>query len=773
MKTNKKIFNGRLFAEGMRQLKWIAVIGTALLVLLTVLLSVNTATVSTSDLYSSYIDDPGMLYGLGILGDSRILIYLVMVPVMMLSLFGFLNKRSASDYYHGFPVRRITLYLSFGGAVLAWTVIVSLVSQGAAFLAEFLNGLLAGESVNAFSLEESVSGVRIADLLPGYGLGILQCVFGSLIVMGAMAVAMSLTGTVFTNIVTALVILLAPRLILDMLVGGYCNMMPMVPLNNVAGRLLDHSYNLFYSATLGRFTSPVTTALLNGRPYNLAVLSSLAVTGSGAVPFWVIPLVYSGLLGALYMVLGGVLFVRRKSETAGAPNVSRRSQTLFGVLVALAVTLAGTCGLVRLLIHTERSAGGLTGILVLYLLGTAAYFVYEAVATRKIKSVIKSAKVFPAVILLNLAVGVLMAGSANRALEEVDLDTGKIEAVSIDTGSAFSYSLEDMIPEAAEKFKNLKFTSEDLKRITVVELFQEAEALRRSETAYYETISSRIDDEFGSVETVTVYYREGEKTKAITRYLYFGEQDSNEIADVLIGEMEQMEPVSIPLPEIIENEADMRCGACGWDFDEKQVRELYECLREEMDGKEFPLCTFLGKKYNKNNVFDFIEITCVDDSSEYQQYSLPISTSTPKTVEKLAQMGNEAWEDFQISDFVEDVEKMEAGENKDCTYARLAGILYANGGQDGLKSNEFIWSTDGYGTYTVDVENLKKMEALLAAHSLEEIPSMDGNLLFLVYADDEMEKTVGHWYNLTDEEVSRLQPCVPFRTSFHRNGYNY
>ena len=89
----KKYFSKGLYIEGLKQLRMVGIIGLVIFVLEAVLGPVGNiirlANVYEASLFVSAIDAHWIL----------VLSFIVFAPVMVMILFGFLNKRNMSDFY--------------------------------------------------------------------------------------------------------------------------------------------------------------------------------------------------------------------------------------------------------------------------------------------------------------------------------------------------------------------------------------------------------------------------------------------------------------------------------------------------------------------------------------------------------------------------------------------------------------------------------------------------------------------------------------------------
>ena len=124
-----------------------------------------------------------------------IIMAILFVPIMMLVAFSFLNKRNSCDFYHAIPVKRLPMYMSTISAVLAWTCIMLITPA-------ILMGIMC---VCLPYVETSFSAVLVVTVK-----GLALAAF----VMGTFAIGISLSGTLFTNILVSLMIIVLPRLLM-------------------------------------------------------------------------------------------------------------------------------------------------------------------------------------------------------------------------------------------------------------------------------------------------------------------------------------------------------------------------------------------------------------------------------------------------------------------------------------------------------------------------------------------------------------------------------
>lgn len=251
--------------------------------------------------------------------------------------FSFLNKRADSDFYHSLPVRRSDLYIANTLAALTWTV-ATVVLSAIVSLVVYL--FVAAPFVPAY-----------------YPLGVLFFIVATMLVYAAAAIAVSVTGTLFTNIVMTGIVLFLPRFILFMI-----------------GRTVVAGVNIVGWWDLQGLLNPRTNVATG-----LIVMTRRAFLGKDFVTLG--NSLYSLLLAAVEIVLGGWLFVKRPSELAERGAKNSRLQTLFACLLTLPVLLV--------MLRYTNTVRKLT-IAILVVASLAIYIAYQAIALRGVKRVAKT-----------------------------------------------------------------------------------------------------------------------------------------------------------------------------------------------------------------------------------------------------------------------------------------------------------------------------------------------------------------------------------------------
>ena len=214
----------------------------------------------------------------------------------------FLNKRSSSDFYHSIPYTRLCIYLSKTAAILTWIagiLVVSYVSQAVLFMAnrQYFN-------------------VDYATMFRMY-LSIFIC---SLFMHGNYKCINIHYRNILSNICVTGLIMFLPRFIALMVTKLTVFHGETYMISNSGVGLLDSSNNMIVGWVFSVFD------IYNG-PSGIADMV-LSLTSN----------LYTLVLALIYIALGALLFVKRKSETAGKaangkvlPMIIR---TLIGFLIA-------------------------------------------------------------------------------------------------------------------------------------------------------------------------------------------------------------------------------------------------------------------------------------------------------------------------------------------------------------------------------------------------------------------------------------------------------
>ena len=432
------LFHKGYFSEMFRQLKVAGIVSTIIMVL-----------VNFGSFVSLLINTSFSILGTGVsIPDATMLAYPMMIYIYIAGLvltftaYNWLNHRAYSDFYHGLPIKRSQIYFSSFLAIVLWMFI--------ALTAHVL----------VLTLIYAVFGAPFNYLL-------MLCVYinmliGAIEVVGAVSIACAISGTRFVNLIASVVILFLPRFMLTVL-GSFVN--SLAPDFFYFGKLsilFDPSYNMIatpYALILGYF------------------IPSLDISFSNV---WA--MLYSLVYSLLLVFIGGVAFVRRRSETAGMPTTSR----LFQILIRTAIALPLLLLLVYLIFIGEFN---IVLAVLLILFSFIGYCLYELISTRSGKKALKAMPLY----VIPVAIAILYF-AIPHAIKKAELSR------SVSESNIKGYS------EVASKQISLFGMNETTYRDAVMPgiEFTDPESVRIIANAYERSVRELANDESSGVIDLAV-----------------------------------------------------------------------------------------------------------------------------------------------------------------------------------------------------------------------------------------------------------------------------
>ncbi len=455
----RTLFNVRLYLDGLRQLRIIGILFTILIGLVTAVIPVM-----------RYLDtlDWDEIAPVGIdylqMNPLVILLFCAVAPLMTLYLFSFLNKRNSSDFYHAFPANRECVFLSLFASVSTWIAGILLISSLV--------------SVVTYGIFPQLYTVNYTSIL----LVSLNTFAGAVFIAAAVAIAMTVTGTVFTNLLVALILIFFPRLLLELVISGIQSAFPLV-------RGLE-----FVPLLSSRFNVPV------------GFVFSIFVNGTfnGGLTQWSSG-IYTLVVGLLYTAIATILFVKRRSESAGQSAPSRLLQGLYRFLVGFVISCIATSGLFQLIMDGySLDTTDLFSMLLVYLVAFLAALTFEVLCTRKFRGLIR--KGGTTVLLLAVANLVFFFGmlGMGRAMYAYTPDAEDIQSVSFTTGLDDTYfygSYRSRQEYFVSKTAKVKLNDPEILKIVSRQLDYSVDLLEISR--------KRFDKEASNAQLVTVTIRDG------------------------------------------------------------------------------------------------------------------------------------------------------------------------------------------------------------------------------------------------------------------------
>ena len=472
-----KFFSKRLYAEGLARVRTPGIIAAVLITVFSVATPLN-------QLLDDLVNKPTLSEGITVMTASDLLtplfLLLLAVPCFAFTSFGFLNKRHSSDFYHALPYTRSSIFVSFLLGILTWTV-------GIAFVSMLLRALF-------FALHPQVV-VRFGTVM----LGTFSYVVGCMVLLGYLLLAFAFTGTRFSNIAVFFILFALPRYFMStflQLLGGF---VPMIDVESLPYALFGGQYSL------------VRILLSNVISVNHLFLN-----------IWLILL---HLVWALVLlVLGGLVFHKRKSETAGTPATSRLMQHIWRLAVATPFALlAVTVAMETFHEGMESPAVGIIAGLFFVFLSALSYIFYELLSTGKLKRFGTMARYFLFLLIPMALLVCLVLGVQNTVLHR---EIQRQDIVSVTFTNGYDYGFDQ--PWEDLQTANLVITDPEIISI-VHQNYQET--LSASQKGLYDETLRKMGEE-GRVLNVTITTKNG---KTRTYNLLF---TATEYADVEQRKME-------------------------------------------------------------------------------------------------------------------------------------------------------------------------------------------------------------------------------------------
>lgn len=345
----KSLFNFKLYKEGLRQSLLPGIIFACVMMLGAIFTPLG----YRRPFYNAGFDYNQFNYAL-------FTTFTVFAPILVLVTFSFLNKRNTSDFFHSIPHKRQTLFGSFFAAVMTWIVGVIAVSSAVCF---------ALYAITSPNLSLPVASIIIH---------ILSMMAASFLVAVITVTAMTLTGTVFTNVVVSFVLMFLPRAFMTMLSNLIIRQAVILPADSL-GFFSNYLYNIPVSYPMYIFNGLMSFNYNYYDSYNK-----------------IENVIYTAVLGLIYLVIAFLLFKKRKSEMAGSSAVSNLLQHIFRVSLAFGFCLI-PCTLYF------NGTDNLVTILTLYCIALIIYFSYELITTKKFSSLKRTIPALGILILLNAA----------------------------------------------------------------------------------------------------------------------------------------------------------------------------------------------------------------------------------------------------------------------------------------------------------------------------------------------------------------------------------
>lgn len=663
----KQIFSRGLFCEGLRRPRLPGILFLIIAMLSACLPAVFYAVNHTG---SDVVSAP--------LLASWLLPVLFLAPFSLVyTLLSFLNSRGGSDFYHALPQPRVSLFLSFAAAAAVW-----------------LSAIVAAPILSA-ALIYTVSGARfVPSTIPW---AIFTMLAGILLVEACALLAMSVTGTVFSNLVLYGLLLFLPRFFATMFNLSLYSGSQIVSIRHTAG-LLNPNWNI-----------PVKLFLSLG--------GSVFGVDTGNRLYMSLPaIVYTLALALLYGGFACLCFRLRRSEAAGNSAPTRALQHVYRLAIALPVALVIPAVVVSAQANSSLTWGSVgPGLTTLTVVSLLIYYLFELITTKKARNLVSATPWLLVLVGLDLVFG-LTLGNARAGLLRFQPSADEVAGVTLSPSDSTGYN--------ALKMGRVEIRGEAV-RADVVKLLKENIADIKSGAIVN---PYRYDVVFHMKNGAAVY-----------RTLYFPKDETSVIYKDLETDRTYVN-AQVSLPED-GNILQVNCGG----LSKMNARKLWEVFRDEyssLDYKEqIAYSEFPYKSQELPPVTGLTVQGNLGSDSFRNDYNL--SARTPKSAALYIQLMNSANESNFRSTF-----------RGSLTNATVYLQLFNRPAQETHQSYSF---TPGISNASINAS----LSALLLRNAGKTVNILEPYLAVEVYEKSKPTESISYFVPISQPELTTLDALNP------------
>lgn len=356
----KKIFSSKLYLEGLRQLKGIGLILLALNILRAVMVYVS-------------FKQPGIesVYRYTRLGNVLMIFGAI---VMTCKLFGFMNSRSKSDFYHLIPYTRICLLFSFFAAIFTWSCVIL--------------------------LPPAICEIQIVGKLMFWinGYNVLNQLVLTLYVICGMMLACCITGTTLSSVIVGIMIVFGPRFFMDavLYIWRYTRYMSSIIPVSYISPVLSGKYS---------FISDLTHSIdFRSMVFPYPVNNGFVWIDNSLNKDYILRIVYSLVVVLIYLILAIIAFRKRNSEMAEKIAKNKYIQAGYRIIFTMLISMYAVYKIVMCINnigYVDKDV--ITEIVGIYIVVIFAYYLFEIVTTGTVKNLLRITKGLVIVAILNIA----------------------------------------------------------------------------------------------------------------------------------------------------------------------------------------------------------------------------------------------------------------------------------------------------------------------------------------------------------------------------------
>ena len=566
-------FNVKLFFEAFKQIR---IVGLIFFVCLNALAIFAPILYKADAMYESFeyqvlLDIESCMFPL------LSLIYIA-APIMFIILFKFLTKRNGSDFHHSLPVKRSCLFITYISAITSWLLFISITYTAILLVS-------ANVCTSLFVIDYSV--------IMAY---LINIIVSSFIIIGIFSIGTAISGTLTSNVIFSLGLLIIPRLLI---VAFY-------------DLVATFSYSLSYNSAL-LFFSPkcnIPFALIADMFEFIGGTDSIFASINGNT-------LYTFVLAIIYLLIGLRLFITRPSEVAGK---SFRNRKLFaalkygtGLLISLIIVVTSYYDIY------EENYDFMEYQVIEYSLVILAIalvmFAMEAATSKSIKKGLKTMLATPFILMIDVII-IYSAMAVTNYYNNEEINPANVDYVRVEfTNSRYYYDeyYYDDDYDFIDKIKEIKITDKDL-----IKMLTDAYNSDRAEIAY--------DSYYSNYRDITITFDStfGEKNRCV----YLTQQEYETLQKTIFNNSDVINNM-YQFPD--KDSAAIHCDS----LSVQQCQALYESLINEINSlptdKLYPdLYDLFNSNDSNYSKVGELSISYYGDGKRTYDY-LPISSLTPKT----------------------------------------------------------------------------------------------------------------------------------------------
>lgn len=580
---NNKFFSPSLMWEGIKQTKMVGIC----FVIFSILASCGypfLRLISYNSMNSEGLKaQPNITINLETFLLPIFLIQFIMPMVLIFMMFGFLNKRKASDFYHSIPLNRTCVYITYTVVSLLWSLVTILAST---FLSYTIYACTQKTIINSeFIWTTIISSFILAMLVSSIAL-----------------IAKGLSGTTFSNIIIFIIVMFLPRIIILLYTIAV----------NMSVKIADISFASF---------SDIYNNIVFAPFYSMNVYNDLNTPVSSARTLW-----YSLILAVIYFISAFVIHKFRNSESAGKSASYKAVQPVVRILL----------GAIPLLLISVTFASGSEVVPEFWLIGIVVslllYFLYELITTKSAKKLVAAIPFYLIAILANAMFVSVCIGQRNFVLNDIP-EVSEISSVSVISNyytNDSSYS-DDSYSYYRYKTQDVKIDDKELIKVLQSSLVESVQKVKDKKNLNGKNIES----------CKVVYHctsgRDIERTVYVDDAKYGNGNDSVVVSYLMKNEDYLNAVTSLPTDNEIKS-----ISLFGRDFTDEECKELWKIYKDEYNAASIEAkdkLTYRGDaSYDIGRLLTNFEISgYVGTNSFSVQYGIN-SELTPKTYNKYMNM---------------------------------------------------------------------------------------------------------------------------------------